>query len=236
MGTAVDSSTLKAPWRPGARVARLRASHSYGSVLALIVLLFLFIAFAPEEGWTRSVIVLLESALFVAALWTSGLWQDRRAATTLAALGTACALGFLFVGGDTYNGVIAILEVAILVAAIITIAIGVVDQREVNAQSVVGAISIYALIGLFFVFVYSAAAALGSGPFFAQGTDGTMSIRLYFSYVTLATVGYGDYTAASDFGRTVAVTEALTGQLYLVTVIAMIVGRLAATAARRRET
>ena len=50
---------------------------------------------------------------------------------------------------------------------------------------------------MFFVFVYSAVAALGSGPFFAQGTDGTLSTRLYFSYVTLATLGYGDYTPAA---------------------------------------
>ena len=47
---------------------------------------------------------------------------------------------------------------------------------------------------MIFLFVYGAVAALGSGPFFAQGMDGTRSLRLYFSYVTLATLGYGDYT------------------------------------------
>jgi hypothetical protein len=72
---------------------------------------------------------------------------------------------------------------------------------------------------------------LGSAPFFAQGTDGTLSTRLYFSYVTLATLGYGDYTAAGDFGRTVSVVEAMLGQLYLVTVIALLVGQFS----RRRQ-
>ncbi len=62
----------------------------------------------------------------------------------------------------------------------------------------------YVLIGILFTFVYGAAAALGSGPFFAQGTDGTTSLRLYFSYVTLATLGYGDYTPAGNFGHTVS--------------------------------
>jgi hypothetical protein len=79
---------------------------------------------------------------------------------------------------------------------------------------------------MLFTFVYGAAAALGSGDFFLQETDGTPSLRLYFSFVTLATVGYGDYTAAGDLGHTLAVVEALLGQLYLVTVVAVIVGRL----------
>jgi hypothetical protein len=69
-------------------------------------------------------------------------------------------------------------------------------------------------------------AVLGSGDFFAQGTDGTRSLRLYFSFVTLGTLGYGDYTAAGELGRTLAVVEAILGQLYLVTVIAVLVSRI----------
>ena len=44
--------------------------------------------------------------------------------------------------------------------------------------------------------------------------------------MSLATVGYGDYTAATDLGRTVAASEGLLGQIYLVTVVAVIVSRL----------
>ena len=55
---------------------------------------------------------------------------------------------------------------------------------------------------------------------------GRSRLRLYFSYATLCTVGYGDYTAASDLGHTLAVSEALLGQLYLVTVVALLVGRV----------
>ena len=76
------------------------------------------------------------------------------------------------------------------------------------------------------MFVYGAVAAFGDDAFFAQGTDGTRSLRLYFSYVTLATLGYGDYTPTSNFGHTVAIIEALFGQLYLVTVVALLVARL----------
>jgi hypothetical protein len=109
---------------------------------------------------------------------------------------------------------------------IVVIARGVIDQGEVNSQSIVGAICIYLLLGILFSFAYGSAAKLGSGFFFAQGTDGTPAIRLYFSYVTMATVGYGDYTAAGDFGRALAALEGLLGQLYLVTVVALLVGRM----------
>ena len=82
------------------------------------------------------------------------------------------------------------------------------------------------LFGMLFLFLFSVLAVLGHGPFFAQGTDGTRSLRLYFSYTTLATLGYGDYTAAGNLGRSLAVLEALIGQLYLVTVVAVVVTRL----------
>jgi hypothetical protein len=116
------------------------------------------------------------------------------------------------------------------------IALGVLDQGEVNSKSVLGAISVYILLGLVFLFVYGAVAALGSGPFFVQGTDGTRALRLYFSYVTLATLGYGDYTPAGNLGHLLAVIEALVGQLYLVIVLTVMLTRLGQSHARRSRT
>jgi hypothetical protein len=74
--------------------------------------------------------------------------------------------------------------------------------------------------------VYSVAAVYGDGPFFAQETDGTTAVRQYFSFVTLTTVGYGDYSPGGDLGRALSNAEALLGQLYLVTVVGILVGRM----------
>ena len=57
---------------------------------------------------------------------------------------------------------------------------------------------------------------------------------VYFSYVTLTTVGYGDFTAATSTGRMIAVSEALTGQLYLVSAVALLVGNIGRTIVRER--
>ena len=101
-----------------------------------------------------------------------------------------------------------------------------IRQPEVTTRSVIGAATIYLLIGVFFGQVYTLMATAGDSPFFAQGTDGTIAERLYFSFVTITTVGYGDFTAATQWGRAFAAAEALIGQLYLVTVISVLVGNL----------
>lgn len=213
-------------WRPGSRVSRLRASHSYRFVLLLILAMFVFIMAAPDETWSLSVVGLLLTGTLIVAIWTSGLGWSLPRTLILIAVGVAVAVVAPAVHGDTAAGAVWLIGFVFVAAIMAVIALGVVDQGEVNQKSVVGAICIYLLLGLLFSFAYGSAAKLGSSDFFAQGTDGTPAIRLYFSYITMATVGYGDYSAAGDFGRTLAVLEGLMGQLYLVTVVALLVSRL----------
>ena len=218
---------LTKAWHPGSRVARVRASHSYGLVLALIAVVFVFTSVAPNSDWADSTLVLLECATLVTALWTAGVAQaDSKISLTLVALAAASAVLLLLFGGDVFAAVVGLLSGLLAVATIATVALGVADQGEANIQAVTGAVCVYVLIGISFVYIYGVIATLGSGDFFAQGTDGSRSLRLYFSFVTLATLGYGDYTAAGELGRTLAILEALIGQLYLVTVIAVLVSRM----------
>ena len=217
---------LRSPWHPGSRVSRLRASHSYRSVLLLIIVTFAFTAAAPDERWAQSVLILLLCVVLITALWTSGLGEDFLPGVIVACLAAALGVTLVFTGGDVLVGAGWILQVVLVIAIAAVIALGVLDQSTINAQSIQGAIGIYWLLGLLFTFAYGAAAVLGSGHFFAQGTDGTTAIRLYFSYVTLATLGYGDYTPAENVGHILAVLEALMGQIYLVTIVAVLVSRL----------
>jgi len=198
-------------------------------VLGLIIVSFVFISVAPDSNWADSVLAFLQSITLVMALWTSGVARaDSTLSLSLVALASISALALLVFGGEGLDGFVGILSGLLTVATIGTIALGVVDQCEANVQAVTGAVCVYVMIGLVFVFIYGVLAKLGSGDFFAQGTDGTRSLRLYFSFVTLATLGYGDYTPAGSLGRTLAVVEALIGQLYLVTVIAVLVSRMRA--------
>jgi hypothetical protein len=110
------------------------------------------------------------------------------------------------------------------------VAVGVIrDLRAtgtVRIEAVFGVLSLYMLIGMTFGFIYGAIDQFGGDPFFADGRTATVSHCLYFSLTTLATVGYGDFVARTDVGHTLAVSEALMGQIYLVTVVSLIVSNL----------
>ena len=223
---ASSATPPRRSWLPGARIPRLKDSHSYGVVLGLIVAMFFFAATAATAPWSTAIILVLQGLIFAVAVWTSAREVERNVGALVLIASSALAVVALSVGnGNVISGVVAIYSGALTVATVFVIARGVMGQTEINAKSVSGAVSIYVLLGILFVFVYAAIAALGRKPFFAQGAAPTRSLLLYFSFVTMTTVGYGDYSAAHNVGRTFAVIEALTGQLYLVTVVAILVSQ-----------
>lgn len=195
-------------------------------MLALVIAMIVFVFAAPGSEWAWTAFAALQVTVLLAALWTSGVGNVMRLPAIALAL-LVIALAFIqyqwLEGGRTAIG---LLNVFLIVATCAVIALGVLDQRSINAQSVLGVITIYLLLGVLFTFAFSAVAVLDSAPFFAQGTDGTLAERIYFSFVTLATLGYGDFTAGTTAGRMLAVSEAILGQLYLVTVVAVVVARL----------
>ena len=119
---------------------------------------------------------------------------------------------------------------AILVGIIRTLRM----RSQVTIEAVFGVLCLYLLLGMFFAFVYAAIGRI-DGAFFAQSVDATTARYLYFSFTTLTTVGYGDLTASSNLGHTLSVFEALLGQIYLVTVVSLIVGNLRRSPGRRIE-
>jgi hypothetical protein len=106
-------------------------------------------------------------------------------------------------------------------------------SRAVTVQAVMGVLALYMLIGMLFAFVFGAIDRLGGDPFFADGAAASVATCLYYSFTTLATVGYGDLTARTDLGHTLSIFEALAGQIYLVTVVSVIVSNLGRRGAPR---
>jgi hypothetical protein len=108
-------------------------------------------------------------------------------------------------------------------------------HAEISLLTVLGAVCFYVLLGLTFAFAYECVGEFGSRPFFTAHEAGTRSDYTYFSFVTMATVGYGDLTAQGGIGRALAVTEGLLGQIYLVTTVAALVGNLGRTSRPQQE-
>jgi hypothetical protein len=96
--------------------------------------------------------------------------------------------------------------------------------RRVTLQAVAGALGIYLLIGLAFASAVGVLARLDSSPYFENGDAASQRNRVYYSFTVLTTTGFGDLTAASAAGQALSVVEMLAGQIYLVTVIGVLVG------------
>jgi len=132
--------------------------------------------------------------------------------------------------GGIGEGAAGITNAALVALGPPAIAVGLVrDLRQkgvVTVQTLFGVLSLYMLVGMAFGFVYGAIDHLGGDPFFAGGQSASVSHCLYFSFTTLATVGYGDFVARTDLGHTLAISEALIGQIYLVTVVSLIISNL----------
>jgi hypothetical protein len=124
--------------------------------------------------------------------------------------------------------VLGVLLVAWVIIRGITIDI---RAEGVRGRAVAGALTIYLLFGTLCGFLYGVEESLSAKPVLYANNptvkdDGATSANMYFSFVTLTTVGYGDLTPTSGAARATAIFEALVGQLYLVGVVATLAGAL----------
>jgi hypothetical protein len=208
--------------------------YAYGWLLLLIVASLVFQLASNDTGWSRIVTLLFQGCALLAALSVSGAHRwIIRTASIVSGIAVLGALGLLIGSGEVDDASSRLVTLMLVVLAPLAILRGLVRQaREAGAitlRTMSGVLCIYLLIGMAFAFVYGAIEALTNNPFFAQIPVGTQSDFLYFSFVTMTTTGFGDLTAATSLGHSFVILEALTGQIYLVTVVSLIVANLGRT-------
>jgi hypothetical protein len=164
-------------------------------------------------------------------------WPVLRAAFTAVSV-TVVAVAVVAPGRAT-SAALSFWLAVILVVTIATIGRRVLRHRKVTLQTLLGSLSAYLLIGFLFMALYGGVAHLDRDAFFAGGKPADSSTLQYFSFVTMTTTGYGDFTAATTAGRSLAILEALLGQIFLVTLVARLVAmygreRPVLTRSRRR--
>ena len=195
---------------------------------------FALLAAGDQSLITRLLAVIVQIVVFEIVV-TSHIQSRtvRRIALAVAPLSLALSVASYLMGGDTGRGIAAALGAILVAGVIATIFHRIVSAPIINLTVVVNAITVYVLAGLFYSYVFLAIDAGSSREFFAGQPDQATSVYLYFSYVTLTTVGYGDFVPGTTLARFLSVSESLIGQLYLVTILAVIVSNLGRQ--RRRD-
>lgn len=217
---------------------RLRFADSYGLVLVLLVLSFFASAVAGDNHYGRlTTLVLLAATAWLALRASQVERRLLRWAETLIPLATLAAIVASVLGSDdTARIVTASLTALLVLVAPAAIIKRVATHPVINLNTFYGAVCVYLLIAMFFASCFAVIGAASGQGFFAQiqpPAKASSTDYLYFSFVTITTVGYGDLTARGDVGRMTAVLEAIFGQLYLITVVALVVQNLGL--ARKRK-
>ncbi len=122
------------------------------------------------------------------------------------------------------------LDAVLLGSAIPVVVIGTLRNLRrsgtVTVEAVFGVLSVYVLVGMFFAALFGFVAEVEGVSVFGSGAASTVAHCIYYSFTTLTTIGYGDLTTKTNFTHTLSVSEALLGQIYLVTIVSMIVSNL----------
>lgn len=212
--------------RPQAEADR-PAQFRYGIVFLLTLALVVFIIAAPAADWSRAAAIAIEGLALVFALATAREPQEIRRHRAVGVGAVMILLIILIVTGAAPHQLTDAANV-IITAAIPVVILGgllrLLSQRGVTIQAVAGALAIYLSLGLLFAWIIGFITHVNSTLYFAQHTNGTEGDRLYFSFTVLTTTGFGDFSAATPVGHALTVIEELTGQLYLVTVIGLLIG------------
>jgi Ion channel len=203
----------------------VRFLDSYASLLVLLLANFFLLELIDDPRWGAIGSTLLAALALVVAINDpdSGHRITRRHALQIAAC-VALAPLVLIVESASVIGLIYLLPVVLLVTATLPVTLSrVLHHKRVTHETVLGALCTYVLLGLLFAFLYLAVSEFRTDPFFAQAGAHPQSEYLYFSFVTLTTLGFGDLSPSVGLPQALTVMEALLGQVFLVTMVARLV-------------
>jgi len=217
------------PWRRGYRLEK------YIALMTCFLLLAVLQPHLEDTELGRRLSQVLIGSMFVTSVWAVG----RRPRLML--LGILLAVPGLLLTGllhDVESDLPAVIAQSILMVllgtTIVVILVDVLSDSPVTRDTICGAIVAYLLLGLAWALFYSTLVQLDPEGSFEMPLDSLpdrtqYSMFIYHSFVTLTTLGYGDMVPLSTQARTLCWLEAVMGQLYLVTLVARLVGRHATT-------
>jgi hypothetical protein len=234
MDTASRRARTRERWLQRAQ----RISDAFGLVFILVLLTYVLASLLSNRGWSAVVLTVATSATSVVALTSSHARAGLvRAAIWLSGLTIALAIAGAIFGGNSWLNLASVVQVSLLAVAMLSVLRRVVTAPEVGFRTILGAVSVYTVLGILFTFLYGAIDRMQAGAFFEGVPHPQSSDFLFFSYTTLTTTGYGNLVAGGQPGRMISGLEMMIGQIFLVTLVAGLVSlwRPGEAIRRRRE-
>ena len=200
----------------------------YAVLFYSLLLMLVAIPMAATIGMPQTAMKLLLGACLLAAVVPNGTKRTRlfiiAGVALLVVVRFASDRGYVPVDSGWVLGLYGLIGL-LAAAAALRFA---VSAEEVNSEIVYAALSTYLLAGLFFGQIYWSIEQTWPGSI--VGPDPvTDAITVYYSFVTLATLGYGDYLPRSDLARGIATFEVIGGQLFLAVMVARLIGAFGTT-------
>ena len=204
---------------------------NYFLVLVAIVVAFVLIGLFSRFAFARAAGLIVMGVVFYLTMRVSRPRpSSRRAAALIGPIVLAVVIVSIVTGsGSAIGSVASILSAFFVIACTVVIAKRLAQHRRISMQTVMGTLCVYLFVAILFGLVYSIIELLGSDPFFVQTEEPTGVDFIYFSLITITTTGFGDLSPMANLGRMMAGVEAILGNLYLVTVVALFVSNLGRT-------
>lgn len=203
-----------------------RIADAYGLVLFLIIATFVVTMTLPPEGWVGRVAAVAIGGITAVVGLVSSDVRPFRVRLAAAVAGVAVFAAFLAkqLPSERLLGVaFGVVAILLAIAAVVILRRVIIGASEVDFRLILGAISVFTLLGLLFAFLYVTFSHWSHENFFQGVDDAQSSDYLFFSYTTLTTTGYGNLVPAGSVGQSFAVLEMLVGQIFLVTLVAGLV-------------
>lgn len=201
-----------------------RVRDAFGLVLLLVLVTYLLVSLLSNRGWSAMLLTIATSATSIIAL-TSSHVRPRlvRTAIWLSVLTIGLAAIAAASGEHTWLNLASVIQISLLAVAMAAVLRRVVTTAEVGSRTILGAISVYTVLGILFTFLYGMVERVQGGPFFEGVPHPDGSDFIFFSYTTLTTTGYGNLVPGGQPGRMIAGLEMMIGQIFLVTLVAGLV-------------
>jgi hypothetical protein len=221
---AMEKADRRSRSREVWRVRAERVSDAFGLVLALVLLTYVLASLLDDRGWSAVVLTVATSTTSVVALVSSHVKEGFvRGSLWLSALTVALSVIFAATDEQTFLNVASLIQICLLALAMAAVLWRVVTSVKVGSRTILGAISVYAVLGILFTFAFGTIDRIQGGPFFEGVARPAGSDFIFFSYTTLTTTGYGNLVPGGQPGRMIAGLEMMLGQIFLVTLVAGLV-------------